>query len=277
MHPQTLRMYERRGLLRPQRTAKNTRRYSQRDVERLRRIQELTELGLNLAGVERVLAMEEQLDVMRARAAAAAGAAERGRPAAMRREVERSSACRTGMDSCPCPRRIVRSGRRRPARRARDARDSSAGTRASKHGREQLLRAGPRGLETAQGVVRRGPGNVLGTEHLLIGVLSLPGGVVEQILNVLGVDKGVLMTRANQLAQNQPVGTERAVRARRDALHDAARQGRPRHRRAGGPEAGRRVRRHRAPAARHLPRGRGPGQRHAARRRRHRGARCAAR
>ncbi len=65
MHPQTLRMYERRGLVRPQRTAKNTRRYSQRDVERLRRIQELTELGLNLAGVERVLAMEEQLRSMR--------------------------------------------------------------------------------------------------------------------------------------------------------------------------------------------------------------------
>jgi MerR family transcriptional regulator/heat shock protein HspR len=64
MHPQTLRVYERRGLLRPQRSAKNTRRYSRRDVERLRRIQELTELGLNLAGVERVLAMEEQLAVM---------------------------------------------------------------------------------------------------------------------------------------------------------------------------------------------------------------------
>jgi ATP-dependent Clp protease ATP-binding subunit ClpC len=62
-------------------------------------------------------------------------------------------------------------------------------------------------LETAQGVVRRGPGNVLGTEHLLIGVLSLPGGVVEQVLNVLGIDKGAVMTRANQMAQNQPVGT----------------------------------------------------------------------
>ena len=62
-------------------------------------------------------------------------------------------------------------------------------------------------IETAQGVVRRGSGNVLGTEHLLIGVLSLPGGVVEQILNVLGIDKGVLMTRADQMAQNQPVGT----------------------------------------------------------------------
>ncbi len=65
MHPQTLRIYERRGLLLPQRSAKNTRRYSRRDVERLRRIQELTELGLNLAGVERVLAMEEQLAAMR--------------------------------------------------------------------------------------------------------------------------------------------------------------------------------------------------------------------
>ena len=62
-------------------------------------------------------------------------------------------------------------------------------------------------IETAQGVVRRGSGNVLGTEHLLIGVLSLPGGVVEQILNVLGIDKGALMTRADQMAQNQPVGT----------------------------------------------------------------------
>jgi ATP-dependent Clp protease ATP-binding subunit ClpC len=62
-------------------------------------------------------------------------------------------------------------------------------------------------LETAQGVVRRGPGNVLGTEHLLIGVLSLPGGVIEQVLNVLGIDKGTVMTRASQMAQNQPVGT----------------------------------------------------------------------
>ena len=66
MHPQTLRMYERRGLLHPQRTAKNTRRYSQSDVDRLQRIQELTELGLNLAGVERVLAMEQQLSAMAA-------------------------------------------------------------------------------------------------------------------------------------------------------------------------------------------------------------------
>ena len=56
MHPQTLRMYEARGLIEPQRSPKGTRLYSQEDVERLRRIQEMTcELGLNLAGVERVL------------------------------------------------------------------------------------------------------------------------------------------------------------------------------------------------------------------------------
>ena len=66
MHPQTLRMYERRGLVQPQRSAKNTRLYSQADVELLRRIQELTELGLNLAGVERVLELERQMAAMRA-------------------------------------------------------------------------------------------------------------------------------------------------------------------------------------------------------------------
>jgi ATP-dependent Clp protease ATP-binding subunit ClpC len=62
-------------------------------------------------------------------------------------------------------------------------------------------------LETAQGVVRRGPGDQLGTEHMLIGVLSLPGGVVDEILNLLGVDKGTAMTRANQFAENQPAGS----------------------------------------------------------------------
>jgi MerR family transcriptional regulator/heat shock protein HspR len=62
MHPQTLRMYETRGLIEPKRSPKGTRLYSQADVERLRRIQEMTnELGLNLAGVERVLVLEEQL------------------------------------------------------------------------------------------------------------------------------------------------------------------------------------------------------------------------
>lgn len=67
MHPQTLRIYEARGLIHPQRSPKNTRLYSQRDVDRLRRIQRMTsEQGLNLAGVETVLEMEERVERMRA-------------------------------------------------------------------------------------------------------------------------------------------------------------------------------------------------------------------
>jgi MerR family transcriptional regulator/heat shock protein HspR len=63
MHPQTLRMYEARGLIEPKRSPKGTRLYSQDDVERLRRIQEMTtELGMNLAGVERVLELEAKLE-----------------------------------------------------------------------------------------------------------------------------------------------------------------------------------------------------------------------
>ena len=62
MHPQTLRMYEARGLITPQRSPKNTRLYSQDDVDRLRRIQGMTDEGLNLAGVESVLALEAQLE-----------------------------------------------------------------------------------------------------------------------------------------------------------------------------------------------------------------------
>jgi MerR family transcriptional regulator/heat shock protein HspR len=67
MHPQTLRMYEARGLITPKRSPKNTRLYSQADVERLRRIQQMTtEEGLNLAGVETVLDLERRLERMRA-------------------------------------------------------------------------------------------------------------------------------------------------------------------------------------------------------------------
>ena len=65
MHPQTLRMYEQRGLIAPKRSPKNTRLYSQRDVERLRRIQQMTAEGLNLAGVETVLALEAQVRRLR--------------------------------------------------------------------------------------------------------------------------------------------------------------------------------------------------------------------
>src|SRR3954471_18414524 len=68
MHPQTLRIYENKGLIRPKRTAGNTRLYSEHDLDRLRLIQRLTtEFGLNLAGVEQVLRMQDELEAMRAR------------------------------------------------------------------------------------------------------------------------------------------------------------------------------------------------------------------
>jgi len=68
MHPQTLRVYETKGLVRPRRTPGNTRLYSEADLERLRLIQRLTtELGLNLAGVETVLRLEDELGRLRAR------------------------------------------------------------------------------------------------------------------------------------------------------------------------------------------------------------------
>ena len=68
MHPQTLRIYETKGLVRPKRTAGNTRLYSESDLERLRLVQRLTtELGLNLAGVDHVLRLEDQLQRMQRR------------------------------------------------------------------------------------------------------------------------------------------------------------------------------------------------------------------
>ena len=70
VHPQTLRMYERRGLLAPKRTSGNTRRYSERDIQRIRAIQELTQLGgISLSGVKLFIEMREQLEVMQQRTA----------------------------------------------------------------------------------------------------------------------------------------------------------------------------------------------------------------
>ncbi len=66
VHPQTLRIYERKGLVAPARTGGGSRRYSDEDIERLRRIQQLTESGLNLAGVKRVLELEVELERLRA-------------------------------------------------------------------------------------------------------------------------------------------------------------------------------------------------------------------
>jgi MerR family transcriptional regulator/heat shock protein HspR len=70
VHPQTLRIYERKGLLRPQRTSGNTRRYSERDIARLQMIQELTQReGVNLAGVKLIMQMQTELEELRRRTA----------------------------------------------------------------------------------------------------------------------------------------------------------------------------------------------------------------
>lgn len=69
VHPQTLRIYERKGLVRPHRTSGNTRRYSQADIDLLRRIQGLTQEGVNLAGAKRIMALEEDLQRLRTRIA----------------------------------------------------------------------------------------------------------------------------------------------------------------------------------------------------------------
>ena len=90
MHPQTLRMYEARGLIEPKRSPKGTRLYSQEDVERLRRIQEMTaDLGMNLAGVERVFELEEQLESMMRQVATL-----KRRAAELKAEVDRLEALR---------------------------------------------------------------------------------------------------------------------------------------------------------------------------------------
>lgn len=65
VHPQTLRIYERKGLVRPARTSGNTRRYSDEDIDRLRSIQRLTQAGVNLAGVKRILRLEAELARLR--------------------------------------------------------------------------------------------------------------------------------------------------------------------------------------------------------------------
>jgi|tagenome__1003787_1003787.scaffolds.fasta_scaffold19156867_2 MerR family transcriptional regulator/heat shock protein HspR len=70
VHPQTLRIYERKGLVRPKRTHANSRRYSERDIERLREIQDLTAQGVNLAGVRRIIEQDHEIENLKAEVAA---------------------------------------------------------------------------------------------------------------------------------------------------------------------------------------------------------------
>lgn len=120
MHPQTLRVYERRGLITPSRTEGNTRVYSDADVALLRRIQELSDQGLNLAGIERVLDLEVRLIRAEERARIAENALEahrvevRERLRDLRRETctEIVVIAHTGTDLVPRYRPVIRGKRR---------------------------------------------------------------------------------------------------------------------------------------------------------------------
>ena len=90
VHPQTLRIYERKGLVQPRRTPGNSRRYSQRDIERLRDIQDLTQdRGINLAGVKMIIDLQAELDVMRERVAELEGQLRSARRAAHKAQARR--------------------------------------------------------------------------------------------------------------------------------------------------------------------------------------------
>ena len=112
MHPQTLRIYESKGLVRPGRTPGGTRLYSERDLDRLRLIQRLTtELGLNLAGVERVIALEDELRELQARMERLERRL-RNEVQSVHRQYRRDLVLYSGVDTqLPVPRRQTRDAR----------------------------------------------------------------------------------------------------------------------------------------------------------------------
>ena len=118
MHPQTLRMYERRGLIQPQRSARNTRLYSDEDVDRLKRIQELSAEGLNLAGIARVLGLEDRARRAEARARELEGElagvreAHREEIAQLRRSMRAEIVPVAVVETALIPRQQVTGGRR---------------------------------------------------------------------------------------------------------------------------------------------------------------------
>jgi len=110
VHPQTLRIYERKGLIEPSRTEGRSRRYSDRDIALLQRIQELTNEGVSLAGVRKILDLEGELDLLRQRIAALEAALDTAREShdAAVRDVHRSYR----RDLVPVSRAVVRVPRR---------------------------------------------------------------------------------------------------------------------------------------------------------------------
>ena len=152
VHPQTLRIYERKGLLTPSRTAGNTRRYSERDIARLQTIQRLTQEGVNLAGVKMIVEMENELDRLRERMQLMR---EQMRQAEeqVRREVDR---VRREFRAEIVPLSDMRSAERRLRRGpAEDARQSPADPEAAR--RRRAIPLGP--VEQRRGPFAAGPGS----------------------------------------------------------------------------------------------------------------------
>ena len=181
MHPQTLRMYEQRGLIEPQRSPKGTRLYSQADVERLRRIQEMTaELGMNLAGVERVFELEEQLEAMSAK---------------VRRLDERARRAEGGGRAARAAAPLA-ARRDRPLRAARSAtRRSRARSEQRRNRLMQLDRFTIKSQEAIQAALRlaeerRNPQAT--PEHLLAVLLEQQDGIVAPVLRKVGADPGAI-------------------------------------------------------------------------------------
>ena len=211
MHPQTLRMYEARGLIQPKRSPKNTRLYSQRDVERLRRIQQLTAEGLNLAGVERVLALERRLRELEGRtpmqpdrftvksqeAVAAAQAARRRAPATprSRRRTCWSPCCarRTGWSCRSCRSSAPTRPRSAPSRavaavEALPKLSEAAEVRA-------LLRPGVRRCSQAEKEMAKLGDEYISTEHILLALTDSGSGVADLLPDRGSLEKAIAEVR----------------------------------------------------------------------------------
>ena len=209
MHPQTLRIYEQRGLIEPNRSPKGTRLYSQEDVERLRRIQELTsELGMNLAGVERVFELEGELEQMRRR---------------MDRLERRAEQMR---------KRVRGRGRPRPAElpaRARAVRAAGAGADAARRTTPSGSRCGGRerrqmhadrftiksqeALAAAQKLAAAKRNPQVDPLHLLVSLLEQEGGIVVPVLRRANADPEAVRRRANEQLDALPTVTGDATQA----------------------------------------------------------------
>ncbi len=264
MHPQTLRMYEQRGLIEPKRSPKGTRLYSQADVERLKRIQEMTaDAGMNLAGVERVFELEEQLAQMSAKVRRLDRRARE-----LQQEVDRLEALRKSLraEIVPYVRggALVRTTQAAPVRIPVERRDGES--------LMQLDRFTIKSQEAIQAALRlaeerRNPQAT--PEHLLAVLLEQQEGIVAPVLRKVGADPGCDPHGSQRCAGGaaDDVGSERRQRPLRRADAGAAR------RRARDAPAEGRVRLDRARAAVAL-RPQLEGRRRPARRRRERTTRC---